>query len=157
MPIDENALAPSLGMNSSFVQEWTPNQPFLNLFKLARPWTTSTFYDPDDLDHWNTGGSFPVDDHGWPTAIPEDADYDFIRTELFIGDETVNESGRYVIKWDGEGEIRLQGGVAIIPEESVAGRLVVQVDAEDNLQFQIHSTDPNGTNDYIRNVQVVKE
>jgi hypothetical protein len=67
--------------------------------------------------------------------------------------------GRYVVLYDGEGTISYKFAATKNQALSSPGRDVINVNASNGtgISLQITSTDPNNTNNYIRNIRVLPE
>ena len=152
MPIETDG--PALGINTNFVTDWTSNAPFLDMFKMARPFFAQRDWSPDDPEHWDPDIDHEADPFGWPTSIPEGTDY--IGAIIMAQEEGSFAAGRYVIRYEGEGDIDMSG-VTVISESD--GRMVVDLAEGDSawMHLQIRETDPNGTGNHIRDIQVVRE
>lgn len=156
--------APSLGINLGDVSDWSVLQPFLDVFKLSRPWMTGR-----DYSQWDTQGTLDLDESGWIVSLPDyDPDapqttgdgsaYDYVHTIIFTNDHdnpTNYEDGRYVIRYDGEGTLEVENATIVSQED---GRIVIDYDdSVAYVRLKLLSTDPNNTGNYIRNIEVVKE
>lgn len=144
---------PSLGMGLAALSDRSTQSPFLNLMKSARPWIGhvpgqrggKTF---EDL---KAAGIFDSD--GWPLRIPEGVDYleAFILTNQPV--EAVESQGRYVLTYDGKGDLRLRGRAQ--RPRSIPGRVIFDyMPGEGYVGISIREIDPD---DPIRNIRVVRE
>ncbi len=113
-----------LGTNLDFLVDWSTEMPFVDLMRTSRPWTSGTIETPEG------GPPLLLDAHGWPRTI---APGQVIRT-LMAWDITTHPSGRYVVLWEGEGELELSAGrLGPLADagrivESAPHRLVFQLD-----------------------------
>jgi hypothetical protein len=153
----EGLANPTIAMGLQFINDWTQAYPFLDMIKHSRTWVA---HRPGE---WGGGGELNLDaagvldENGWVTDIPET--YNSVSLSMFTASnpEATSISGRYVLRYEGEGDIKLRlGEVEVISQEPgeivfdyLAGNHMVMVD--------IFDTDPNGTGDYIRDISVVKE
>ncbi|WP_282093490.1 calcium-binding protein [Epibacterium ulvae] len=164
MPTSLQGLAdPSLAYNLNGVVDYSPQMPFIDIMKMGRPFSGA-------LDG-GLPGSFTnemlqdlglLDQNGYPTEIPDglgqlEVIYDWGAT----GDETygisgISESraGVYVLEWDGEGTLQLNG-VNILSQEN--GRIIFENPNGTAFSLGITETDPNGTGDHIRDISIVRE
>ncbi|MWD29819.1 calcium-binding protein [Aquicoccus sp. SCR17] len=101
---------PALAMGLNGIADWSSEQPFLDLMKTARPWTGHV-----RGEDW---GGFPaerleeegyLDEDGWPLRLPEEV----TRLETLVltdmPEEAASLAGRYVLRWTGEGDLRVGG------------------------------------------------
>lgn len=109
---------PSLGFGLSGVNDWSVQQPFLDVMKTARPWTAHLGDQWGGMDHAALAAGGWLDDSGWPKALPPG-----VRgiTTLVLTDlptDAGGVAGRYLLRWRGTGEVRLEGRAQDIrPEE----------------------------------------
>lgn len=146
---------PTLSLNLADGLDYGVGMQFIDQMHTMRPWIGhETGWGGMDLAELQAGGY--LDEDGWPTSIPEG--YAKIGT-VFGWSDTANtaeaHTGRYVIKYEGEGEIQLAGGINVISQED--GRIVVDNPTGDKWFLNIVETDPNGTGNNIRNISVVHE
>lgn len=147
------AVIRSLGINIAGVEDFSPEHPFLDRFKTSRPWIAGndTIFDLGPA----AAAALHLDANGYPTTIPEGQ-----RATTIIGVDPLTEfpSGRYVVLYDGSGEVGYRVTTSKVAAQSVQGRDVVVVnDATPDvasLFLTIEQTDPN---DPIRNIRVIRE
>ncbi len=147
---------PSLGMGLNGIVDWTSEQPFIDVMKTARPWTGHL---PNQWGGWNPedfASRGYLDKDGWLTSIPKGVEgvSTLILTDL--PPEAVSVNGRYRMTYKGQGAIRILGRARNVRREgdaiwfeTVAGLGIVDI--------TITKTDPHGTGDYIRDIEIVKE
>lgn len=147
---------PALAFGLRDITDWTVQQPFLDIFKTARPWTGHTesewgAYDTEALSEIGI-----LDENGWITQVPDDID----RIETFILTEIPAEAdytaGRYRLTYDGNGDLDVIGPDIVSRSD---GELWFDYDPQDTglVTIAISSTDPQDSGDYLRNFEVVKE
>jgi hypothetical protein len=150
-----------IGVNLNQVDYWSPEQPFLDIFKTASLWTT-----PNCATYvWDTGeqSKIALDANGWPTSVTVGANgqpvsYNCIGTLLQRNfPAPLYPGGQYIVLYEGTGVINYlfdgQKNVAL----SKPGRDVIDVRPSINgIAIQITETDPHHTGDYIRNIRVVQ-
>jgi Ca2+-binding RTX toxin-like protein len=148
----------SLGTNLGGIAQWSTQSPFIDQFKSARSWITQA------NGVWDTQeqGRLDLDANGWVRSLPSQGSgvtYDRVTTMVVPFGEAAR-SGRYVVMYDGQGEINYVLGSTKITNASVAGRDVVALAPAANpadqlpITLQISATNPN---DYIRNIRVYHE
>ena len=148
---------PPLAMGLAELADWSTQQPFIDLMKLARPWTGHLEGQWGGLDHDDLEAGGYLDENGWPVAIPEEATG--IEALLLVDQppEATSQAGRYRVTWEGEGEIDLfvyQGENFEYGENEIRFDYAPSVG---HVGIEITETDPGGTGDYIRNIEVVRE
>jgi len=145
--------APALAMGLNGISDWSTQHPFVDLMKSARPWIG---HKPGQwggmtFDELRDGGH--LDAQGWPLRIPEGIE----RLEALIltdqPEAAAHLAGRYVVLYDGQGELALTGrarqqffepgraAFSYTPGEGLVGIAVEATDADDP----------------IRNIRVVRE
>ena len=167
-----NAKSP-LGMNLTAMNYYSPEQPFLNIFKTSGAtrstpsgWWTHTATDFD------TGESayLQLDANGYPTTLKAssaDPHSPQIFTSVGVllerdlpnangGTGLPYRAGRYVVLYDGKGTLEYGFDATLV--SSLPGRDVINVKAPTSagIDLRITATDPNHTGDYVRNIRVVK-
>ena len=169
MPIDVSGVnadvsaglgqAPSSAINLDGIADWSRAQPFLDVFKTAAMWVSSTpsQWGAMRYDDLQSGGY--LDENGWPTEIPPGMSN--ISTIMLNGlpEENTSMAGRYHLQYEGEGTILVSGwqNVEIISQGD--GEIVFDFTPMDDrgVSIVIMETDPNGTGDYVRDISLVKE
>ena len=142
------------GLNG--VTDWSVQQPFLDVFKTARPWHGHTesqwgAYMAEDLERMGV-----LDANGWITDLPAGVD----RIETFILTEMPAEAqytaGTYRLSYDGAGEINVFGA-QIVSQSNGEIWFNYTPTGEGMVVISISDTDPQNTGDYLRNIEVVKQ
>lgn len=144
---------PYLGMNLAPVNDWGRSIPFLDVFKGSRPWVWSDKFTPITNN---------IDPDGWLTDVtpPSDKATNAIATTLlFTNQEKIGPTGRYIVSYDGEGEIKYRLNARKIKELSSPGRDCIEVSNRTNggVFLEIVSTDPGKTGNYIRNIRIFRD
>jgi len=128
------ALGSNLGAVSDSSREW----PFVDAFKIARPWISQ-----QQGASWGQGGSLQLTPNGWITAL-QPGQY----VETIIFDNALDDAaadyplGQYTLLYDGEGTIQFDLGSATILSQT-PGRMVVNVPAGQNgIYLMITQTNP---------------
>jgi len=149
-----SAAALAFGLNG--VSDWSVQQPFLNVFKTARPWHAHTegqwgAYREEDLENLGV-----LDSDGWMTRLPSDV----VQVETFILTELPAEAtytaGLYRLSYEGEGEISVRGADTV---SQTNGEIWFdyQPTGSGMVTIGITSTDPQNTGNHLRNIEVVKQ
>lgn len=145
------ATGPSLGINLGATVDWTTGFPFIDQFKLSRPWFTQ------ENGVWDSGEAhlLDLDSHGWVRGFTRDgspAPFESVATVWTTAGSQMRP-GNYVIDWKGEGSLDA-GGASVLSRS--ANRLVLHLDG-DTSWLTIDSTDPNRTGNYIRDIRIYHE
>ena len=146
----------SLGINLSFIDYFSSQQPFASEFKSSSSWFTQS------QQTWNTNEEdlLDLDSNGWIKSLPsaeEGTEYTTAATLLFRGHGSYLP-GNYVVLYEGEGEIEYKLDATKNEALSTPGRDVIEVaPSQAGIFLGITETDPNGTGDYIRDLKVVHE
>jgi hypothetical protein len=137
------------------IADWSNQYPFIDFFKSARPWITST------PTIWNTNefDKLELDRHGWVVALPGDDSGANVSSQFTQVTTLVPNAGvfdRYLVVYDGQGIItygRATKDVAV----STPGRDVIEAPGDRSIILTIVETDPDQTGNYLRNIQVIPE
>ncbi len=140
------------GVNLASINAWSTQLPFIDSFKSASPW-------------WITGSqnqnrSLNLDPNGWVKSLPVSRDGSKIPivTNMHTGIDGRYPGGRYVVLYEGKGNIQYQGDARIVRHQSRPGRDVINVNPTDTgIRLKIRNTDPQNTGDYIRNIRVIPQ
>lgn len=140
-----------LGTNLGQIYDWSSEIPFVDLFRVSRAWNSAPeMYGPDDQQ------PVDVDEHGWVRRL---GPRQIVRTGMLNGGPSHTRPGRYLVLWEGNGELEYFGGIEhhLVASESRPGRHVFDWDPErsDDVHFfglAITRTDPA---DPVRNVRVL--
>ncbi len=161
-----NARSP-LGLDLDGVTYYSPEQPFLNIFKTAGAWVTgsSSTYDTGEEAY------LQLDANGYPTTLSASSADPHVR-QLFthagvillnnlpnsnFGSGPPYRAGNYVVLYDGQGTLLYTLDARLV--SSSAGRDVINVATPTyggGIGISIAATDPQHTGNYIRNIRVVK-
>ncbi|WP_262386610.1 calcium-binding protein [Roseobacter fucihabitans] len=149
---------PTLAYNLDHFKDYAPVQQFLDVAKSMRPWWGDMKGGGESFsyDEFKNGGY--LDENGWVKEIPEGVSNVVgfwqwsSRSELDLAEDV---RGVYVLEYEGKGDVVMTGDARIISNEP--GRIVYENMNGSNVFMRIHSTDPDGTGDYIRDVTVVAE
>ena len=156
--------AAPVGFNVAGLYKLNSSLPFTDLFKLSQGWYTSCDYnwqakqaiDPGctSSNSFNTKeqGWLDVDAQGWVRSLPQ-------RNERPIFTSVVSSInlpqhfplGRYVVLYEGEGKVQVEGGVAI--RNAKAGRIEFDLTTlKRGLKIYIKTTNPRN---YVKNIHLV--
>ena len=146
-----------VGTNLNGIHYYSSQQPFLDEFKSSKSWFTQT------NGTWDTKEDdlLDLDDQGWVKSLPgstEEAEFTKVSSLLFRTHGSYLP-GKYVVLYEGEGNIEYKFDAEKIEELSTEGRDVIEVvePSTEGILLSITSTDPDRTGDYIRDIKVVPE
>ena len=142
-----------IAMNLMEVADWSPQAPFLDHFKTARPWIGHLPGRWGGVGHDDLAAAGYLDPQGWPTAMPPELGSigTVILTDLPASAHSL--AGRYVLRFDGSGIVEVSGRA----ENVRYGKGKVTFDYTPGpgpVEIRIQRTG-RGT-DYVRNITVVR-
>lgn len=142
-----------IGMNLAGIADWEPGFPFKNLFWGARPWMTR---DLSDGGPWNTEAqaAFDYDDDGYPLEVPVRVQGMAEPQTVFTLVPNVRKLGRYVLLYDGEGEIDGLLSTKVLRRDP--GRIVLQM-AHNPRAVEPILIKRSKRGNHIRNIRLVAE
>jgi PKD repeat protein len=141
-----------IGFNIASTPYWSTNRAFRNLFKQhGAELITYTA----TCNCWNTGEYLELvsDSNGYPLQIPQTltSGSTFVRFVLSSEGATLQNGQTYLLLYDGEGTIQLQGGMSQISQSP--GRIEFQANGSGNQWIHlIASTLGN----HLRNIRIVR-
>lgn len=145
---------PSLGTNLFALVDWSTAFPFIDLFKMSRPWYTQT----DASFNTNQAGMLKLDSEGWIQSFTKSgnpAPFERVSTILFTDGHV--PGGVYVLDWEGQGSV----DVGLISDSQIISRgdhkIVFRLKAGQELQVSVNSTDPNDNGNYIRDIRLYNQ
>jgi len=141
-----------IAMGLAPVNDWSTQQPFLDVMKTARRWIGHRPNQWGGMDFAALEAAGVLDENGWPTVIPDDLGS--IGTVLLtdLPTEASLFSGRYRLRFDGEGIVEVGGRATNVRY----GRREVLFDFTPGpgpVEIRIQRTDRQ---DYVRNITIVK-
>jgi hypothetical protein len=147
---------PSVGFGVNGISDWTVEQPFIDVMKTARPWVGHLPGQFGGFESKQLAAGGYLDENGWVKSVPKqvNAVSTLILTDL--PEEATSVNGRYRLTYRGQGAIRLEGNARNVELDGNAIWFDF-VAGPGNLLITISKSDPEGTGDYIRDIEVVKE
>ena len=146
---------PTLAFNLSTAVDWMPGLQFLDLMKIVRPWIGHEPGQWGGMTAEDLQAEGYVDAAGWPTEIPAHLEKIGTIWQWAKHSESVEDrAGIYVVNYDGEGDLRIEGDVQLLPSEDDQLKFLAK---GSNIYLNIYDTDPKGTGDHLRNITIVKE
>ncbi|MGY6214123.1 cellulose-binding protein [Methylolobus aquaticus] len=169
-----------LGINIEGLAYWGTEAAFVNLAKMASPWLTQCDprqdpYCADGLfgvagaNSWNTKeqDKLDLDEQGYPRSLPDvsqgtvnHTNFTSVSTLIPTGLSPLRTSGRFVVRYDGEGRLVYGRGATRNAALSKPGRDVLDVTTDGNqtwFQLTIAATDPRKSGRYLRNIRIFPE
>jgi len=152
-----------LGMNLAPVSYYSPEQPFLDIFKTgfsAAPygWITQV-----KGGTWDTSEEslLQVDSSGWVTTLsPKSGSATYNQVGILLERSLISPyypGGQYVVTYDGAGTVNYGFDAVKNLALSTPGRDVINVTPSDGgIWLYITATDPQHVGNYIRNIHVVQ-
>lgn len=145
-----------VAINLAAIADWSPQAPFLNHFKTARPWIGHIAGQWGGTGHLDLAAAQYLDPDGWPTAIPPELGSIGTMILTDMPKTATSLAGRYLLRFDGDGIVEVSGrsqnvryGQGYIWFDYTPGPGTVEI--------RIQRTDRDHTNDYVRNITVVKQ
>ncbi len=134
---------PALGMNLAGPADWNTELPFVDVFRMSRPWVSQQKGAP-----WGKGPTLQLDQHGWVKRLEPGC---WAETPLCTIADGHYPAGIYTVFYDGQGKLDFWGAAQVV--ERQPGRIRIQVDPPQGGFFlRLLQTDPN---DYVRNIRVI--
>lgn len=144
---------PNLAFNLSSVNDWSVQQPFLDVMKTARPWIGHKPGQWGGWEHADLAQAGALGVNGWPIRIPPEitAIATLVLTDLPADAQGV--AGRYVLTYDGNGTLEISGRAQVAAASP--GRILFDyTPGEGAVALTITAIDQS---DPIRNIVVVRE
>nr|WP_314262200.1 hypothetical protein [uncultured Devosia sp.] len=155
---DPGSLAdPSVGLGISSVFDYSPQLPFIDIMKSARPWTANVRGEWGSMSFQELKDGGYLDEQGWPTAMPAGI---ATITTLVLTDlpaESASANGRYRLRYEGQGLVEISSAGETVMGRSGEAWFNTKVGPESMVIINILRTDPNGVGEYLRNFTIVKE
>lgn len=105
-----------LALGLAGINDWSVQQPFLNVMKTARPWVGHL---PGQWGGWSEADlakAGALGPHGWPTKIPPEVTS---LTTLILTDlpeDALGVAGRYLLTYRGKGALQLEGRAQVVAQ-----------------------------------------
>jgi len=141
-----------VGMNLAGIADWEFGFPFANLMLGSRKWLTclSTGGGP-----WNTNviDQIPLDADGYPLEVPYAVAG--VEQHVFTLLPSCLEAGRYVVLWEGDGELNVELSCAVVSRS--ANRMVIQMNMSDDGGAMVLKIRRSARGNHVRNIRVLRE
>jgi hypothetical protein len=154
-----------LGTNLAEVTDYSPQLPFIDIFRSSRTWVTQceVGVDPgcssEDAFDTNEAHLIDLDVHGWVRSLPPRSSPVTFTSVATVWDlPTSFPPTRYIVLYEGQGVIEYRLGASKDIDASRLGRDIITLDPSRGAAvLRIVSTDPARSGNYIRNIRVVAE
>ncbi|MAX25381.1 MAG: hypothetical protein CMJ19_12845 [Phycisphaeraceae bacterium] len=134
-----------IGINLAGIVDWNTELPLKDVFKMSRNWISQR-----QGQSWGKGPELTLDEHGYVTQLDKGC---YVETPMRTIDGGHYPSGRYVLTYQGKGDIEFWGAARIL--DAQPGRIVADVDARrGTIWLRIKSVDPK---DHIRDMHLMLE
>jgi hypothetical protein len=144
---------PNLSLGLAGVNDWSVQQPFLDIMKTARPWVGHLPGQWGGWGHDELAAKGYLDADGWPKSLPPElsAIATLILTDL--PKEAGGVAGRYRLTWAGNGTLALDGRAKVV--SATPGQILFDYSpGEGAVILTMSAIDPA---DPIRNIVVVRQ
>ena len=135
---------PRLGVNLAGPADWNTELPFVDVFRMARPWVSQRAG-----AEWGEGPDLDLDEHGWVRQLAKGCWAETLVCTIGGGHYP---SGVYTVLYEGVGEFEFKDSAKL--RSKSPGRLTIDVDASrgEGFRIQLLKTDPAN---YVRNIRVL--
>jgi hypothetical protein len=154
-PVTPNEVS-MLGYNLDFPGDFTNLPPFIDQVKNSRaPQGSCSDEDPE----CDVTAHLDLDPRGWPRSLTyrDDPSVEYASIQLVIStsDERSDIGEKFVVTWEGDGDIDLINGGPVVERDDAERRLTFTLQP-DVSQLRLSNIDPTGSGDYLRNVRVFR-
>ncbi len=145
-----------LAINLAPIADWSPQAPFLDHFKTARPWIGHLAGRWGGAGHADLERAGYLDPDGWPTGIPPELGSIGTMVLTDLPAQASSLAGRYALQYSGDGIIEVSGRAQNIRYAPGDIRFDF-TPGPGAVEIRIQRTDRQATGDYIRHVSLVQE
>lgn len=143
---------PALTLGLAGVNDWSVQQPFLDVMKTARPWTGHKGGGWGGLEEADLRAAGALDAEGWPTRLPEGVSGISTLVLTDLPEDAGGVAGRYLVTWQGQGELRIEG-LARLAEQGKGRAVFDYAPGPGAVILTIAASDPA---DPIRQIRIVR-
>jgi hypothetical protein len=121
MPAFQKITNPNLFLGLAGVNDWSVQQPFLDVMKTARPWVGHL---PGQWGGWTEAelrAAGALDAEGWPTRLPPEITGISTLVLTDLPQDAGGVAGRYLLTWQGKGTLAVEGLAEAV--ETAEGRI----------------------------------
>lgn len=145
---------PGVGFNLAGINDWMPSQPFLDVFKTARPWTGHLPGQWGGVDEAQLRADGHLDAHGWPLRMAPEITHMTTLILTGINPDMISASGRYVLRYKGQGSIQVEGRLARNVTHEDGWIAFDYLPGEGSVSIHVTRIDPA---DPLRDISVVRQ
>ncbi len=131
----------AVGVNLEAISDWMREVPFRDVFKTARPW-----------ENWTVPADYKWDKDEFGNIRSLEPGMD-ASTMMMIGQEGNYKKGKYILTYDGEGDLYFWSDQYSKVLKKEPGRMELDVQG-DGIWLTLKSVNPSN---YVRNIQVIHE
>ncbi|RMD81178.1 MAG: hypothetical protein D6820_05575, partial [Lentisphaerae bacterium] len=131
---------PDKGIGLDGIAYWSTQMPFVDVIKRGQGWVS---FKPGG--GWKDNRTIPLDANGWPTSLASDQQCRM----LCITHSHHHPTGDYVLTWQGDGVVSMNGGT--LKTEGVRRRVYSVTDPNSDIWVVIESTNPTN---HVRNIRL---
>lgn len=145
-----------VAINLAEVNDWSVQQPFLDVFKTSRRWIGHLPRQWGGVTYEDLLQAGYLDEDGWPLGKPPELGSigTLILTDMPEAAQSL--AGRYQLSFDGDGIVEVQGRVSNVRYGD--GRVSFDYSpGKGAVEIRIQRSDRRKTGDYVRNIKVIKE
>ena len=133
-----------LGINLNGIDDWTTEWPFVDAFKISRPWISQ-----HKDSAWGQGGPLHLTPSGGIASLDQDQ---YADTVMFDDGAGHYPGGQYVLLYNGQGTINFLFNSASVVSQK-PGRMVLNVVPQaSGIFMRLLATDPNNP---VRNIRLI--
>ncbi|WP_292948332.1 hypothetical protein [Novosphingobium sp.] len=140
-----------IGMNLAGIADWEPGFPFKNLFLGARPWLTRNLSGSGPHDT-KAQEAFQYDSDGYPLQVPVASPGEAEPQTVFTYVPNVRKPGKYVLLYDGEGEIDGLASTRVVSRKP--GRLLLEM-THDGKRYEAVTIRRSKLGNHVRNIRLL--
>lgn len=144
-----------MAMNLSRVNDWSTQQPFIDVMKTARRWIGHKPGQWGGVEYVELERRGLLDQNGWPTEIPNDLSSIGTLVLTDLPEDAAVYAGRYVLRFVGNGIVEVAGAVKNVRYGS--NQVTFDFAPGGAVLLKIQRTDPGSTGNYVRNISIVKQ
>ncbi|EEW26704.1 hypothetical protein [Rhodobacter ferrooxidans] len=144
---------PALALGLAGINDWSVQQPFLDVMKTARPWVGHLPGQWGGMENPSLVAGGWLDAAGWPKAVPPKVTglATLILTDL--PEDAGGVAGRYLLRYQGKGTLKLEGRAA--DQQAASGEIrFTYTPGEGAVILTLTATDAA---DPLRGITVVRE